>query len=140
MNTLRRRMLFVLCSRVLAQAVKRAVSRCLGKSSCPFPASCLPFPLPLHSIFVLHFRLSAVREGGCFRQVEEHPDERSCGLQRENTGFFFTRKGKLYLGLLLLGTNVSSCISFPLKFLFTINTSRLEMLQAVLSLLIPLLP
>lgn len=61
-----------------------------------------------------------------------------CSVKTQD--FFFTRKGKLYLGLPLLGTNVSSCISFLLKFLFTINTSRLEMLQAVLSLLIPLLP
>lgn len=61
------------------------VSRCLGKSSCPFPAFCLPFPLPGFIPFLSHFRVSAVREGGCFRQLEkgagvEHPGERTWGL------------------------------------------------------------
>lgn len=55
----------------------------LGTVPVPFLS---PFSTPwFHSIFVLHFRLSAVREGGCSRQVEkeageEHPGERSSGL------------------------------------------------------------
>lgn len=70
------------------QAVERPGSSCSEKRFCPFLPSSLTCALPdFILVFVVQAcdGLSAMRAGGCFRQVEkeaggEHPDERSCGL------------------------------------------------------------
>lgn len=58
------------------QAAERPLPRCLEKSFCPFPVSCLTFPLPHFTpVFVVSLQacdgLSAVREGECFRRKKQ---------------------------------------------------------------------
>lgn len=105
MSTLRRRVLFVRCSWEFGQTVKRFWCFQMPweeflSLSCILPPFCTRW---FHSIFVSWFRLSAMREGGCWRREQEWSIQEKgpavCSVKMQDFPWQVTGMGKLYLGL-----------------------------------------